>query len=235
MRALKSLTIITAALVLTACGTTQIKTTTNSYVPVKAAKTLLVKPDVELKLLMASGMTETRADWSKQGEANLAAALTAELESYGGQVEAMDLNQDLSSRQIQMVKLNEAVISTSLRYDYYGSSLPTLKDSYSRSIGPGAATLAGDSGADYALMVKAAGSYSSGGKVAMNIAMLALGGPVQTGGQSLFASFVDLKTGDILWSNLASAASNADMRTPDGASTLVKSVLKDFPLRPVED
>lgn len=229
-RQLLASALLGASLVLTACGTTNTKTTTNTFTPAANAKTLLVKPDVELKILMASGMTETRADWSRSAEENLANALSSALQARGGQVDIMDLNTELSPRQVQLVKLNDAVVSTSLQYDYYSSNLPTREDVFDRSIGPGAAELGGDSGADYALMVKAAGSYSSAGKVAMNIAMLALGGGVQIGGQQLYASLVDLETGDIVWSNLASAAVDADMREADGAARLVDSVLKDFPL-----
>lgn len=222
--------IMTVSLGLAACGTTQTKTTTNIFQPAENGLTLLVKPDVELKVLMASGLAETRADWSKDGEANLANALEAALRAKGGKVQPMDLSSGLTAKQIQMIKLNDAVIATSFQYDYQGYNLPTKEGAFDRSIGPGAAALAGNSGADYALMVTARGSYSSGGKVAMNIAMAALGGPVQVGGQQAFASLVDLKSGDILWTNLATAATGEDMRKPDGADSLVERLLKDFPI-----
>lgn len=221
---------VAATLMLGACATNNTKSTTNTFVAKEAAKTLVVKPDVELKVLMASGLQETRADWSMQGTDNLAAALEAELKSRGADIAIMDPSAGMTDKQIQIIKLNDAVVTTSLRYDYFGGGLPTKKDKFDRTIGPGASALNGGTGSDYALMVRARGSFSSGGKIAMNIAMAALGGPIQTGNTQLFATLVDLETGDIVWSNMAMAAAGADMRTPNGAESIVKSLMKDFPL-----
>ena len=221
---------IASAFLLSACGTTNTKTTTNSFVAPQKHTTLLVRPDVELKILRAAGFSETRADWSKSGETYLAQALQEALEGRSGQVIPMDLNSALTPQQIQIVKLNDVVTSMALIYDYGVQKLPTNKDKFNRTLGPGASVLSGGQNADFALMVKARGSYSSGGKVAMNIAMAALGGPVQVGGQNLIATLVDLDSGDIVWTNLATAAVGADMRDPEGAEKLVESLLKDFPL-----
>jgi len=221
---------IAAALVMSACATNNTKTTTNSFQAKQAAKTLVVKPDVELKILMASGLQETRADWSLSGTENLAAALEAELKSRGADISVMNPSEGLSAKQTQIIKLNDAVATTSLTYDFMGRGLPTKKDKFDRTLGPGASALSIGTGSDYALMVRARGSFSSGGKIAMNIAMAALGGPVQTGGTQLYATLVDLKTGDIVWSSLASTALGSDLRKPGGADTVVKSLMKDFPL-----
>ncbi len=222
--------VIAAALLLSACGTTQTKVTTNEFVAKPDAITLIYTPNVELSVLMATGLTETRADWSTSGQENITNSLKTALANRSGGIIVRDRNETQTARQVQLVKLTDAVLQTSLQYDYYGRGLPTQKDQYSRSIGPGAINLAGDSGAKYSLMVLARGSYQSGGKVAMNIAMAALGGPVQFGGQNLYAALIDLETGDIVWSNLATAAPDADMRDPGGADKLVQSLLKDFPL-----
>lgn len=222
------------SVLVTACGTTRAKLTTNDFTVPESVSTLVYTPDVELKILMASGLQETRADWSEQGEANLVMALTEELENREGTVTVKGRNEGLTERQVQLVKLTDTVMQTSWQYDYVGTGLPTRKDVFDRTIGPGAALLGEGTDADYALLTIARGSYSSGGKIAMNIAMAALGGPVQIGGQQVYAALIDLETGDIIWSNMATAAPGADMRKPEGARSLVKSLLKDFPIELIE-
>ncbi|WP_017932583.1 hypothetical protein [Robiginitomaculum antarcticum] len=230
MRRNQTVLLIIIAFVLTACGSTQTKITTNQFTAKTDAVTLIYTPDVELSVLMATGMQETRADWSETGQDNITVALQSALDGRASRIIVHDREDVQSPRQSQLVKLTDAVMQTSLQYDYRGQKLPTHKKRYSRSIGPGATLLAGDSGANYALMVLARGNYQSGGKVAMNIAMAALGGPMQFGGQNLYAALIDLETGDIVWSNLATAAPGEDMRKTEGADKLVASLLKDFPL-----
>lgn len=222
--------IFAAALVLGACGTTQTRVTTNTFSPKRNAITMIYTPDVELSILMATGITETRADWSKSGEVNIANSLKSALADRASAIVVRDRNDVQSPRELQLTKLTDAVMQTSLRYDYRGQTLPTHKEKYNRSIGPGASLLAGDSGAQYSLMVLARGSYQSGGKVAMNIAMAAMGNLPQFGGQTVYAALIDLESGDIVWSNLATAAPGQDMRKPAQADRLVQSLLKDFPL-----
>jgi len=221
---------LAGALMLSACATNRTRNTTNTFTPKTGSATILVTPDVNLQLLMASGMRETRADWSEQGQDNLMAALEKELAARGSKVTVLDPSKGLTPRQIQLLKLNDAVVNTSLQYEYFSFGLPTKKGKFDRTIGPGAKVLAGGSAEDYALITRAAGSFSSGGKIAMNIAMAALGGPVQFGGTQMYLTLIDLDTGDIVWSNLASAATGGDIRSPEGAESVVRAALKDFPL-----
>lgn len=62
------------------------------------------------------------------------------------------------------------------------------------------------------------------------VAMALLGQAVPTGSQRVFASLVDLKTGKIVWFNMAIAGADSDMRDVDGAKRLTSAVLKDAPL-----
>ncbi len=57
-----------------------------------------------------------------------------------------------------------------------------------------------------------------------------LGVGLPTGGQQVYASLIDLKTGKVVWFNVAVAGPDADMRDPEGAELLVESMLKDVPL-----
>jgi hypothetical protein len=49
------------------------------------------------------------------------------------------------------------------------------------------------------------------------------------GAQGLLVSLVDLKTGRVIWYNLAHAGPDDDMRTPAGASKIVSIVLQSAP------
>ncbi len=98
------------------------------------------------------------------------------------------------------------------------------------TLGEGAQELGRTYGADYALFTYGRGSWSSGGRKALFL-LAAMGGiGLQMGSQTLFASLVDLKTGRVVWFNVASASSNDDMRTPEGARKLVQSLMKNAPL-----
>jgi len=50
------------------------------------------------------------------------------------------------------------------------------------------------------------------------------------GHQQVLASLVDLKTGRVVWFNVATTGQNADMREPAGTASLVTSLLKSIPL-----
>lgn len=222
--------IAAAALVLTGCATSQVKQTTQQFDVKPNSKVIVLQPDVELSLLMAAGMTEVRADWSEAGQENMANSIMAALEARGANAEMVDPSQELTPEQQQLVLLNEAVLASIAAYEYGVIKLPNKKDVFDWTLGPGASELAVNTDADYVMLVQARGSYSSAGKVMVNIAMAALGGPIQTGGQASFASLVDVETGDIVWVNLATAASNDDMRKPEGADGVTETLFADMPL-----
>jgi hypothetical protein len=57
-----------------------------------------------------------------------------------------------------------------------------------------------------------------------------LGVSVPLGQQQVFASLVDLRTGRVVWFNVAVAGPQADMRSQEGAQSLCRSLLKGVPL-----
>ena len=91
-------------------------------------------------------------------------------------------------------------------------------------------SLSEDGKGQVVLFIHGAGAYSSGGRVAVVVGAALLGVSLPTGGQQVYASLVDLKTGKVVWFNVAVAAPGADMRDPEGARVLVGSMLKDVPL-----
>jgi hypothetical protein len=195
--------------------------------PPAAARILVVTPDVQLSLL-GMGSAEARADWSQAAQANIAQSIATALRTQGHRPEAIALDPAQEGRSGQILRLHEAVGRSILMYEYQGLSLPS-KDTFDWTLGEGAqeiAALAQGSPADYALFFYARGAYSSGGRIALAV----IAGAPTGGGQQMFASLVDLRTGDIVWFNVAVAGPGDDMRTPDGAARLVDTVLRTAPL-----
>jgi hypothetical protein len=225
------LVLAAACLLLGACTTTngRIAAKTDFNTPANA-KIVLVDPDVQLTLLTATGLQEERADWSRQGHDDLAKAITAALEAKSHQTLLVDPANLQGGRAGQLLRLHQAVGQSIMASSYGVMALPTKKNGFDWTLGEGAKTLAGESGADYALFVTARGSYASGGRYAMMLGAAVLGVSVPLGGQQVFASLVDLKTGRVVWFNVAVAGSGDDMRSPEGGLSISQSLLKSAPL-----
>ena len=82
----------------------------------------------------------------------------------------------------------------------------------------------------YALFVRVKGSYSSGGRAAMMVGMAMLGAAVPMGGQTIQASLVDLKTGQVVWYNFMVVPAGTDIRTAEGAGAAVNILTTKLPL-----
>ena len=110
--------------------------------------------------------------------------------------------------------------------------LPTKTGRFDWTLGQGASALTNTYNADYALFTNRRGNYSSDGRKVAMVAIALLGQTLPTGSQRVFTSLVDLRTGKIVWFNMAMAMAGADsdMRDGDGARRLTSAVLKDAPL-----
>lgn len=218
-----------------ACTSTNAMKTTREVTYVASdAKILIIEPDVELSLLTAAGLQEPRADWTKEGRENVIREIRRTLENSGHELPEHEID-PANSREIQLVRLHQAVGNTILLHRHFHQPLPSKKDKFDWTLGPGIADFAADSDADYALFLFARGSYASAGRQALAIGLAALGGGyIGTGGQAAFASLVDLRTGDIVWFNVATTSSGTDMRKETGAAHLVDALLKNNPLEGAE-
>jgi len=226
------LAVAVACLMLAACTTTNVKSAAGALAskPAAGARILLVQPDIELSVLTVSGLLEPRADWTASGRGNIQSSVETALKGKSHTYSNLDPNQAMGGRGGQLLRLNGEVGKSIILFNYGLINLPTKTGSFDWTLGEGAQTLGQTYNADYALFVYGRGSYSSGARVAVMIGMAALGVGLPTGGQQVFASLVDLKTGQVVWFNLATAAPGADMRTPEGAKLLTDSLLKDIPL-----
>jgi hypothetical protein len=213
-----------------ACTTTNTMQTTNEYEVAADARILVVEPDVELSFLKAAGLTEVRADWTETGKQNIVAEIERTLAGAGHELIEYEISAD-HPRDLQLVKLHEAVGNTILLHRLLGVPLPSKKDTFDWTLGPGVQEMAARSDADYALFLFARGQYASAGRQALAVGLAVVGvGGVSTGGQAAYASLVDLQSGDVVWFNVAQTGSGTDMRKPEGAAHLVENLMKDNPL-----
>lgn len=207
---------------LAACAVTNASTFSGQFDPPPAnSRILVMTPNVELHVLSLAGLPEPREDWSISGRDNLASGLAAFVQEESHVPSALDPNSAMEGRIGQIIRLHDAVGFSIIQR----IGLPTQKDRFEWTLGDGVRELGAAHNADYALFVGAYGTYASAGRMMM--AVLIDG---RYGGQGAYASLVDLRTGNVVWFNTVIAAPNQDMRDPEGARSLVKSLLKDVPL-----
>jgi hypothetical protein len=216
---------------LAACTTTNVKSATGlPAAPPEEATVLLVEPEIQLSIILASGLQESRADWIASATENIRTAVQQQLQTRSHNFKSYKLADNLEGRTGQLLRLNAAVGQAIMLHSYGPFKLPTKGTNFDWTLGDGAVELGAAGNADYALFINGVGSYSSGGRMAVMIGAAALGVSIPTGGQQISASLVELKTGRVVWYNVAVASPSADMRTPQGASMLVESMLKGLPL-----
>ena len=221
-----------ACVVLAGCTVTNQRLAAQADIgaPAPNSKVLLVRPDVQLALLTASGLQEAKADWSRQGREDLTSEMKLALEHKSHLFEAFDPDAVQDPHALQILRLHDAVGQSIMAFNYGLIHLPTKTGTFDWTLGDGAQAIGRERNADYAVFVTAHGTYASAGRKAMMMAAALVGASVPLGSQRVFASLVDLKTGRIVWFNVAVAGPDADMRTEEGAKSLVESLLKGAPL-----
>lgn len=222
-----------------ACTTTEVlKPIGAKTLDASGARVLLLPPDVEVSELLASGMTEPRADWTATARAHIATALNARVSRAQAGVVAGDPSLFAAeSPHLQVLKLHEAVGSAILVNKLGAAPLPTLRDRFDFTLGTSVKALAADTGANYALFVYVRDSYASGGRqaliaggVAACVASMGLFCVIPSGGiQVGFASLVDLETGEIVWFNRL-VSHTGDVREAGPADETLGELLEESPL-----
>lgn len=229
---MRSLLVLLACLGMAACTTTEVRKAAPTAIsaPVADSKVMVVQPDVKLAVLTAAGLQEPRADWSQSARANLNAAINDALKGKAHRFEALDPQASMDGRAGQLLRLHEAVGQSILVYSYGGLKLPTKAKGFDWTLGEGAQVLGQEHQASYALFVTGRGTYASAGRAAVMVGAAILGVSVPMGSQQVFASLVDLRTGQVVWFNVATAGPNADIRSAEGATALTRDLLKGAPL-----
>jgi hypothetical protein len=221
-------------LVLCACTTTKIQTDTGFQPPSGNYRLIVMQPDVEVGQVTAGGVVEPREDWTNQARDNVIKALDAEQAAHGAVVKVAATPADAGwdpAKTDDLIALNRAVGTAIERHKYGGQTLPTKQNSFDWTLGEEAVTFGAATHYDYALFVHASDSFSSGGRVALQVfgalGCAVTGACVIAGGgqQVAFASLADLKTGRIVWFNVL-VSGVGDIRTPQGAKDLVGKLLE---------
>jgi hypothetical protein len=193
------------------------------------SRVLVMQPDVQLSLLTAAGVPEPREDWSIAGRDNLAQSLAALVEREQHVPSALDPATAMEGRVGQIIRLHDVVGGAILADRIGGLKLPTRRNNPEWTLGEGVQELGAAYNADYALFVVARGSYASGARAAAAIVGLVAGVYIPMGGQQVFASLVDLRTGRVVWFGYANAG-GSDMRQADGATELIAELMDEAPL-----
>jgi hypothetical protein len=221
-----------AALILSACTTTRQFADTNFRPPQGSFRLIVMQPDISVGVLTAGGAVETNEDWTKQARENVLKALMAQQAGRGGQTKVAATREEAGgdpAAVTDLVALHKAVGTSIQLHKYDGIGLPTKKDRFDWTLGRAAIDFGAATEFDYALFLRAQDTFSSGGRVALQVAG-ALGCVIGVcvipagGQQAAFASLVDLKTGQVVWFN-ALGSSVGDIRLPEGAQKMVDTLL----------
>ncbi|MEZ5441175.1 MAG: hypothetical protein R3F15_06770 [Lysobacterales bacterium] len=221
-------------LCLTACTSTRPKL--HVQAPQLAQAPILLLPvDVVLSELLATGLAETRADWSEQARDGLTAALGSELGRAGASVLALQADPTAELAQVEL--LYQAVASSIIAAELRPELLPTKRDRFDWTLGPGAAQVLRGAAqrqfpdsppARYALFCYVRDSYASSGRKALMVVGPLLGLGVQGGQQIGVSALVDLREGRIAWFNLL-LSSSGDLRSPEPAREVTRRLLEGLP------
>ncbi|HET9398048.1 MAG TPA: hypothetical protein VFO45_04445 [Sphingomicrobium sp.] len=205
-------------------------------------KLLVMRPDVSVGSVTTGGLVEPRADWTEQARANFLAALKAQQAGRGANVFVMEKRDSLAGVDpdtvAELERLHYAVASSIALHRFSGQYLPTKRNKgLDWTLGQDAVALGRRTGYDYALFLYAEDSFASTGRVGLQVLGIAgcfvgfCAPTVGGGGQFGYASLVDLRTGEVVWFNVAQASSQiagikfGDIRTAEGAGQMVDRLL----------
>jgi hypothetical protein len=205
----------------------------------KPVTIVLMRPDMEVGELQAGGMVEPNADWTKAAREHLARAMESAHKSRNIELKPIDESQEGNAQLVADYEaLHRAVAEAIVTYKYYGAKLPTKKDQFDWTLGPGAQKLGEASGANYALFFYGRDNFASASRKAVQVAGMlgCLIGMciITSGGQHVYyASLVELSTGNVEWFNEL-RGSKGDVREADGAQGMVDAIMASMPSRPGE-
>lgn len=192
-----------------------------------ASRLVVVPADMELYSISAGGVPEPKADWTEAAQKHFRAAIAANHEVLGAQVQ--ELSEADMDELAQVNALHGAVADAVFFHHSLGIlKLPTKDDKLDWSLGDAVKPLRERTGADYALFFWIRDSYASAERKAAMVAMALLGVGLSGGVQIGYASLVDLKDGRIVWFNDLRRIAG-DLREAQPARETLEALLKGFP------
>jgi len=202
---------------------------------------IVMRTHVQVGSVTAGGLVEPRADWTEQARGHLIRALTQQQAGRGGRTQILETREGVAGVSADAIadleRLHNAVGGSIALHKYMGLNLPTKRrQGVDWTLGEDAVKFGRATGMDYALFLHAEDSFASTGRVALQVLGLAgclvgFCAPSGGGGQSAYASLVDLKTGEVVWFNVLQTQSQlpgvkfGDIRTPEGADQMVERLL----------
>jgi hypothetical protein len=215
-----------------ACTTTRQVADAGFRPPQGNYRLIVMQPDISVGVLTAGGAVEPHEQWTTQARENVLKALVAQQAGRGGQTKVAATREDTGADPAlvtDLTWLHNAVGRSIQLHKYATYPLPTKKDRFDWTLGEQAVAFGATTHYDYALFLHAQDSFSSGGRVALQVAgfltcMVGICVAPAGGQQIAFASLVDLKTGKVVWFNVLSS-SVGDIRSPEGAEKMVTTLL----------
>lgn len=195
---------------------------------------LLFRPEISVGAQSTGGLFEPDADWTQQAREKLGAGLAAAQANLGHRVVVADDPVGAAAERLAAYRsLFKTVAGSVIEFQFFkGNRLPTKKrdGQFDWTLGPGTASLAGDSGCGYALFIATEDAFGSTGRKMLQVFAALARVPVTSGVHKGFAGLVELKTGDLVWLN-ADYQMGGDVRVADGAAKRVGQLLDGFPGR----
>ena len=230
-----------ASLALAACVQTKQIADVEFSPPQGDYSLIVMRPDVQVGLVTTGGMVEPRADWTEQARTNLLRALAEQQAGRGGRTRILETREGLAGVSADAVadleRLHSAVGTSIALHKYMGADLPTKRRrGLDWTLGEDAVKFGKATGMDYALFLHAEDSFASSGRTALQVlgiagCVIGFCAPQGGGGQSAYASLVDLRSGEVVWFNVLQTSSQlpgvqfGDIRTPEGAAQMVERLL----------
>lgn len=242
MRMLGRLCLVILVFGFAACTTTRQVADSRFQPPEGNYDLIVMQPDISVGVLTAGGVFEFREDWTQQAQENVLKALVAQQSSRGGNTKIAATREDTGADPAlvnELVWLHNAVGQAIGMHKFSPQALPTKKNKFDWTLGERAIEFGTQTQFEYALFLHAQDSFSSGGRVALQlVGLIGCGFGVCVmpagGSQAAFASLVDLKTGQVVWFNTLSSTVG-DIRTPEGAKDMVTELLKAMQPPPSTD
>ena len=195
-------------------------------------KILVFRPDVAVGEQSTGGMNEPNAEWTEQARKELDAALQRNMSGVSNELVNMpELAGDDASVLADYQALFQAVTNAVIAHKLFpGNRLPTKKEQFDWTLGPGIGRLGEVGGGEYGLFIYTYDSYGSAGRKAAQLVGAMFGFGITSGVHIGYAGLVDMKSGDLVWIN-ADVQMGGDVRDAEGADKRIKQLLEEFPKR----
>jgi len=184
--------------------------------------------DVEVSELSAGGTIEKRDDWTAQVVEHINAIVLEQYHYRHAFREPADVADDLARTRDELAPLYRAISLNQVLHTY-NPAFPRV----SATTGPlgyqtgSLAAFLEKQKADAVLIVYVRDDYATAGRKSLAVLGVIAGIPIRTGVTGASAALVNAK-GDLVWMNIH-AAQTGDLRTRQGAETLVARLLVGAP------